>query len=252
MLIPTLTASRSLYHSFHDYVTTLTPLRSTGGFPPSADVFPSLSSSLNQRPPGRFTWCSGTFTNLDTDPQNCGFCGRKCTADGACCGGNCVPLQLNCGGCGPDFACGPDERCCRTVDGDLECRDIASSVANCGNCDNLCSAFPTPVAGRRGLVGPCCQGGRCLQPDDFLTDARNCGDCGVACNTAQGEHCSRGHCCPNCTEWFDGIDTDLKDYGGLAGVLLAALREASRGILLAGPWRSTSAQVAFLATGSMS
>jgi hypothetical protein len=63
--------------------------------------------------------CSGACTDINTDPGNCGGCGRTCRG-GRCLNGGCVcsqPTPNNCKG---------------------TCTSLLDDPSNCGQCDHLC------------------------------------------------------------------------------------------------------------------
>jgi len=69
------------------------------------------------------TCCASGCTNLKTDRNNCGVCGRMCSGFDLCCNGNCVVNSgSNCGACG--VSCGPLSACC-FFNGNYNCRLIS-------------------------------------------------------------------------------------------------------------------------------
>ncbi len=68
--------------------------------------------------------------NLQSDPNNCGSCGRACTAAEACLQGACIPASCSGGG---------TTRACATDAGTVACVDLATDVANCGACAHACN-----------------------------------------------------------------------------------------------------------------
>ncbi len=144
--------------------------------------------------------CAGECTDLSSDPDNCGACGRiapsrTCTSgEGECtdgqieCDGSCVNPNssiLHCGGCGQGFAngfchdgvpsCAPGRAGC-----DGRCVNVMSDRNNCGACG-------VRVAEDEGS----CQDGevRCYYPLGFCDgacvplqyDPDHCGGCGLQC-----------------------------------------------------------------------
>ncbi|MBI2898336.1 MAG: hypothetical protein HYY06_32600 [Deltaproteobacteria bacterium] len=80
--------------------------------------------------------CDVICADLDTDPSNCGECGRECAKGTACCTGTCVDLQSdssNCGECGSICSADQERVCCAG-----ECARLADDELNCGGCGNVC------------------------------------------------------------------------------------------------------------------
>jgi hypothetical protein len=94
--------------------------------------------------------CDGNIDEgfvLDSDPQNCGACGKKCGASLVCCAGDCVDLtssNLHCSGCGK--ACTTGKTCCNST-----CSNMASDVNHCGSCGTKCT----------GTLGVSCSSSTC-------------------------------------------------------------------------------------------
>ncbi len=96
--------------------------------------------------------CAGRVTNLETDDENCGACGRACGASpdgvaevcrrGVCVAVGCVPTRADCDGTRANG--------CEV--------DLARAAAHCGVCGNACAAPARCVDGR------CCDGGTCAGP----------------------------------------------------------------------------------------
>jgi hypothetical protein len=140
--------------------------------------------------------CSGACVDLQSDPANCGICGRKVCGppgDPACNGWECcsgVPSfvrgclagaggwvecqKLHCGGC--DSPCEIEGRgCCEGKC--VPMLDGEEANGNCGYCGASCDELTT-----------CC-GGRCVNTDN---DPFNCGNCGVVCEPSHA--CCHGEC----------------------------------------------------------
>jgi hypothetical protein len=126
--------------------------------------------------------CGGSCVDTQTDPRNCGGCGKTCSAGGACQAGSCrtrcvagatacsmgvadacVVLggsdPLHCGACGT--ACGAGQTCVAGT-----CRDVAPAVAcnacPCGVCDALLGVASTCCAPPAGWSEALCvAGGAC-------------------------------------------------------------------------------------------
>lgn len=130
----------------------------------------------------------GCETFLGDDPRHCGACGRACAPDQRCKNGSCL--------------CPPGTTRC----GD-ECVDLESDPVHCGACGNGC---PGPSSGS-GRGGPTCVSGECRYvcfpgfadcdgwigngcEADLTRSQRNCGACGNACDTKNGQPCVDGVC----------------------------------------------------------
>jgi hypothetical protein len=135
-------------------------------------------------------FCPSGCANLATDPANCGSCGAACPAGSSCTAGVCV------------LTCSAGTTDCN---GDGVCETSLNDPHNCGGCGNVCPG-PAHSVGTcdNGVCGNgwSCTGGymNCnLQSEDGcesnLTDAANCGGCGVVC--ASGV-CRAGVCKPAC------------------------------------------------------
>jgi hypothetical protein len=123
--------------------------------------------------------CAGACVDPQTDHENCGRCGRACTASQACVGGACV------------LDCGPSMANC----GDA-CRDLQNDPANCGLCNNRCTTDQACVGGLCVLdcgSGSTDCGGSC---HDLTTDEEHCGTCHHACDA--GTVCDEGACVVSC------------------------------------------------------
>jgi hypothetical protein len=171
------------------------------------------------------TCCDGACVFTDYDFNNCGMCGRACSAGQTCREGSCTAATNNDSGtttgeCSPE--CSSGQRCCgricvateqpRGANGRPATPDDASSPFNncngCGlRCDperaSSCSLPMGATAGSRpsclcGDMAECLPGDVCV-PDgggytcvNTSTDVDNCGGVGIAC--ADGEACMAGNC----------------------------------------------------------
>ncbi|MBZ5555961.1 MAG: hypothetical protein LAO77_01665 [Acidobacteriia bacterium] len=72
--------------------------------------------------------CGGTCSNLSTDVNNCGGCGRSCGASAFCISGSCV--------------CAAGTTACSNG-----CADLTADANNCGACNNRCAVGQTCSAG---------------------------------------------------------------------------------------------------------
>jgi len=79
--------------------------------------------------------CGGTCANLQTDANNCGSCGKHCSASEVCSAGACAP-------------CPASRAQCKD-----QCADLGSDPFNCGACGNACAA------------DECCHAGSCGKRD---------------------------------------------------------------------------------------
>jgi hypothetical protein len=130
----------------------------------------------------------GCESDLRSDAKNCGQCGHACNANQECLHGTCI--------C-PDGATRCGDRC---VDTDVD-------IDNCGACGRVCPGASDDTANG----GPTCSGGVCgyvcyagyadcnhLVNDGceakIGSDPKNCGGCGIQCDTAHGQPCVLGKC----------------------------------------------------------
>jgi hypothetical protein len=136
------------------------------------------------------TSCGSYCSDLASDVDNCGGCGRLCELPGpyeygACINGNC------------EYACIPGASVCDGV-----CTPVYWDRNNCGACGNVCGGS-TPYC-NQGACSACTGGqalcyGRCVE---IYIDTANCGACGNFC--AGGENCVGGVCVPAEPYWGDG------------------------------------------------
>ena len=119
----------------------------------------------------------GVCTDTDTDPDNCGQCGRLCLASTnpcisvECIDGQCVDVAADDGD--PCRAQGQDGVCC-AAGSTVTCviGGVCCSSAQCDEGDTCCS-------------------GQCV---DLDTDPDNCGGCGPEFVCNEGEVCEQGQC----------------------------------------------------------
>lgn len=134
--------------------------------------------------------CSdGCETFLGDDHENCGACGKACSAEQVCFQGKCIcdETQTRCG---------------------LDCVDLQSDPLNCGTCGNACPGLVDELSGRGS---PTCVLGRCsyhCAPGysdcdhriengcevDLMTDPLHCGECSTQCDLPGGQPCAAGRC----------------------------------------------------------
>lgn len=186
------------------------------------------------------TCCANRCSSLNTDPQNCGSCGRQCSAAGgdSCTGGVCR--------CGAASACAAGQVCCSG----LGCVDTRTDPFHCGDCLTGCKPGESCVAGQCSCNGgpacdtgtSCCNGlctnlctcgGTSCAPNEVccgticsnpLTDDANCGSCDRRCTpplacsggacTCRGMLCAPTDAC--CTSGCANFNDDPINCGGCA------------------------------------
>ncbi|MFO0607259.1 MAG: hypothetical protein U0324_29115 [Polyangiales bacterium] len=141
--------------------------------------------------------------DTESDPQNCGACGMRCSFPGAT--ATCVRGFCGVGSCRAGFGD------CDGVNAN-GCEADLNENRNCGVCGNLC-----PPGAR--CVGGVCEGAPCPSGwrwcFDGCTDLtigagyplRNCGACGVNC--ARGLACVAGQCTNPCPAGRSYCDTNI-------------------------------------------
>lgn len=138
---------------------------------------------------GTDTYCNGACASTQTDPRNCGACGKTCNLMA---GEVCQK-----GACGPSCT-GGTTRC------GTGCIDVMHDPQNCGDCGKRCAVGEACGAGKCALL---CEPGLMACPRagaaadagapeagadaggapstsacvDPMRDARNCGNCGMTC-----------------------------------------------------------------------
>ena len=165
----------------------------------ACDVGQSCSRGLCSCPAGEAV-CNGRCTSLNT-ANNCGACGNKCSGNSVCENGEC--------------SCPNGWSYCAALE---KCVDLKTDTSNCGSCGATCDVPndgsaaicangacarrcvndpPTKYCGANSI---CCSGNGCT---NTLTDANNCGGCGVVCpgDSAAGlvGACDNGTCKFKCT-----------------------------------------------------
>ena len=144
---------------------------------------------------------NGCEAAVNSDPRNCGGCGRICSSGQVCstseCRSGCTSGTTLCGS---------------------SCVNAQSDARNCGACGNQCSVRPlshaTPVC-RSAVCGYACtqnyldcnaQGGDGCEVN-IGTDANNCGACGRRCTGGPNVFvvgCAMGTCRLSCNlGWAD-------------------------------------------------
>ncbi len=127
--------------------------------------------------------CDGQCKSVDRDNENCGDCGRSCSGELQCSGGEC--------GCPGSYVCGD------------KCVYLPTDPANCRACGRSCSEnqicsegfcrdeCPPPATSFDPALTQC--GDYCV---DLERDEEHCGACNQACGT--DEICREGFClCEN-------------------------------------------------------
>jgi endo-1,4-beta-D-glucanase Y len=156
--------------------------------------------------------CGGSCVNAQTDPQNCGSCGKMCGNGSTCQGGACVCASgyVSCSGacvvsnmqhcgnsctaCASGDVCNADGTCSSTCTSGTKCSDnTCSSSTNpmdCGTCGNACPSGESCISGSCscGSATQMYCSGTCVD----ITSTTNCGSCGNKCGA--GQTCSNGSC----------------------------------------------------------
>jgi hypothetical protein len=150
--------------------------------------------------------CGGACSDLQSDRDNCGACGKACGDGMSCYGGQCA-----------ESCTGTETRCGGT------CTDTTSDPTNCGQCGMACPQTQTCNASTCSCpVGDLVCGGLCTNP---LKDNTHCGataDClganaGKVCGA--NEACSGGQCLS--TRFYRGSlpqSMGRWTYGGVLGL----------------------------------
>ncbi len=157
---------------------------------------------------------NGCETQLDSDSQNCGACGRACVTSGTssatCIAGACYAVcDAGAGDCSHPTAPTADDGC-ETATG--------TDPDNCGLCGNVCSV----PSGTPGCSAGVCTIANCPADTgdcdgdvqngcetDLLTDADHCGSCARACSgtNTTARACAAGLCKPTCATGFDSCSS---------------------------------------------
>ncbi len=174
----------------------------------SADSGMSCENTKCQDPSS--VCCAGQpCIDLQTNPLNCGTCGKVCDSSEVCSNGMCA-----CRNGGHDDICTAGQHCCS--DG---CHDTLTDPNNCGGCGIVCQAGETCSMGQC-LCGPallmCSSGQSCCTSgcSDTVNDANNCGKCGHQCQPGNACHnglCD-GECSPACTGTLKCCDSACVNF----------------------------------------
>jgi hypothetical protein len=151
---------------------------------------------------------NGCETNVNSNKDNCGACGTKCTnANGntSCVLGLCTPA------CSSNYAScdGNPNNGCET--------SLLTSVGNCGSCGSQCTNDHGTTSCVSGACVPVCSAGwmncdgnaknGCETNTD--TSVAHCGACGTICTNTNGTtSCSGGACTPVCSSGFKSCDSN--------------------------------------------
>ena len=134
--------------------------------------------------------CESTCVNLDSDVNNCGTCGNKCTATNGtpvCSGGTC-----SVSGCSANYHPTADGNGCEpntTSDcgaSHTVCSNATNGSAQCST-DGVCSYVCNNTSSYPDLCGS-----KCVK---LSGDVNNCGTCGHKCTISNGTpNCNSGNC----------------------------------------------------------
>jgi hypothetical protein len=134
----------------------------------------------------------GCETDLLSDRDNCGACGKKCESWQTCVQGACLCPQ-------------------GTILCDDECVDVNKDPNNCGKCGKKCPGPAPKGPGKLSTGSPSCENGVCsytcfpgFADCDFNiangcevnlnTNQWHCGSCETWCDTRAGQPCVEGKC----------------------------------------------------------
>jgi len=139
----------------------------------------SLAAACVGPPPTPCTECEGKCVDVQTDPKNCGACGKQCGPGSQCQEGACT-------------SCPAGTTVCNG-----RCVNQTNDPTNCGACGTQCAADQFC---RASMCVPECPAplsvcsGACI---DLQTSSQYCGACTISCTSA--EHCANGACARNCS-----------------------------------------------------
>ena len=133
----------------------------------------------------------GCEARLDSDPNNCGMCARRCSLANAT--ASCVASMCSISSC----SAGWDD--CDAADGN-GCEQALSTLSHCGSCGAVCSrANATATCATRSCrVASCnsgwdnCDGSDANGCEQQLNTPSHCGGCGIACGV--DEDCMGASC----------------------------------------------------------
>jgi alpha-tubulin suppressor-like RCC1 family protein len=219
--------------------------------------------------------CGERCTDLARDNANCGACGNICSAGRSCVSGTCAGFDAGTDvprdtGADVPRDAGTDVPRDAGVDSGprcsegrtycvADCVDLATSVANCGACENVCAGGTNGVPSCTGRVcglqcfagfGDCDRdrGNGCETV--LMASAQHCGACGSACVAPGGgtASCVMGRCqtaCATGRTLCGGACVDVQSDAancGTCGSACAAGRTCAAGACVAPetPFRVTS------------
>jgi hypothetical protein len=113
--------------------------------------------------------CKGLCRDINIDPDNCGRCGKVCSANQLCRKGKCVAIPCTC-----------TPRCAEglTTCGGT-CVDLATDHANCGTCGRSCS-------GNQVCVNGVCQAGGAVCGNGVIEAGEQCDGANLGGQTCVG------------------------------------------------------------------
>ncbi len=158
-------------------------------------------------------------TDTQSDPKNCGECGKDCGAD-LCSGGRCTKMECDEGAADCD------------ANPETGCETNLTDAKNCTMCGAVCSSVHgTPGCDADGCSIACDDGfGDCDArvstgcETPLSDDPSNCGRCKAECGNAHGATaCRDGACAPECATGF--ADCDGKPENGCETEVAASLTD---------------------------
>lgn len=160
---------------------------------PPFDLLPSVIC------PGPQTLCNGRCVDLQADHDDCGACGKTCSATEYCLAAACAPCPVNYAACASENTC----------------INYQIDNFNCGGCGKACAQNATCVSGNCVVCAGIICRGLCINQNDSRTD---CGACGHACGANQ--FCRGAQCvsCPPlaptlCNNACVDLNTDVVNCG---------------------------------------
>jgi len=162
------------------------------------DEYADCDDDLNVKPESSSNGCETSIETTD----DCGACGKACAPGQACFArpdgfGGTLP---------PACICGPGETLCG-----IDCVKLLTDQKHCGACENNCKLPQDLFGDDEANSVPVCRYGACAvnckdgfgdcngDPKDgcevnLMSDQRNCGACGNACDALAGQPCIGGQC----------------------------------------------------------